>query len=396
MATDINVLLIKNGGDSMHFGSLLSIWGVNNWQTMVQLTVIGGGLAAYTVLRFQGEIEKKELEKLAEENKTIDIIKKSIANKDWSEEAEEEKAKINQEYEKLQCQKKVDEIEAANIAIEKIDFRLEYKGIPVPNKKALLLGFRKDKSPVWGYEVNYIIAGTTRMGKTRKLHSLLLNFLANHQGDVFIVDLKKTDYVCYDGINHVKCRVTELKDVAQAVFAFKEEYERRLKLIAEGYTDEKGIHRPYFDIEDYNEINPDKPLRNFMLLIDEFADISDCYTIKGTPTGCYAEIIELARKCGAIGGRIVMGTQRPSKDVIIGTLKNNCSLIGLTCLNETNSRIVIDTGGCEKLSRTEALGYVDTKLTKIYAYTISNKKILECTDRLKGIKIEPLNQTVPN
>ena len=124
-----------------------------------------------------------------------------------------------------------------------------------------------------------------------------------------------------------------------------------------------------------------------LLLIDEFADISDCYKDKnGKPIGVYADIIKLARKCGAMNMRIVMGTQRPSADVIIGTLKNNCSLIGLKLLNATNSKIVIDAEGCENLAPREALAYVDGELTKIFSYNLTNEMLLEYTDRLKGIK----------
>lgn len=371
--------------------------GVNmTWQTYLSFFTIGGGLIGYTALKTGHEMEKQKIEKMAEENKRIDTEKKYLANQTWSVEEEEKKVKIEKEYEDLKLQKKVDEIEAANIAIEKCDFKLQYKGIKPPNLRALLLGFRKDGTPVWGEETNYIVAGTTRRGKTRKLHVLLLNFLANRQGDVYIVDLKGIDYTLYDGINHIKCRITDLKHVSEAVFAFKAEYERRQQIIAEGYTDEYGIKRSYLDIEDYNMRNPKTPLKDFMLLIDEFADISDMHTKDGKPTGCYEVIIEMARKCAAMGGRIVMGTQRPDRNVIIGTLKNNCSLIGLGCLNETNSKIVIDVGGCEKLAKTEALAYVDTKLTKIFAYTISNKKLIEYTDKLKGIKIGPINEPVTN
>lgn len=390
---------------------LLGVSGFTTIQSYLAIGLIGGGFTAIGSLQFMKKRKEQYYENLAEENKRIEIErkhlnleqwtleeetenirlkklelkKKQLENASWNEKEAIESIRISKEHARLIEQKKQDEIDASNLSKEKPNVILTFQYLKVPNKKALLWGYTKDGHPLWGYEVNYIIAGTTRMGKTRKLHVLLLNFLKNRQGIVFIVDLKGTDYILYDGVPGVVCRVTAIDHVAEAVMGFEKEYNRRKEIINAGYIDKMGKHRPYLDIEDYNQLNPDKPLKDFMLLVDEFADISDVYsTQQGVPVGCYAKIIELARKCGAMGGRIVMGTQRPSRDVIIGTLKNNCNLIGLTCLNEINSKIVIDVGGCEKLAKTEALGYFDTKLKKIYAYQISNADLINNTDQLKN------------
>lgn len=365
----------------------LGLVGAQGIKTYLQLATIGGGFATITAMRFYDERKAKQLEKKHKQNQEIEIEKKAIANKDWSAEKEVAKVEIEQKHNDVMLNQKGKVVEAANLVNIKAD-KKEYKAIKVPNMKALLLGHDKDGEPIWGLETNYIFAGTTRRGKTRKMHVLLLNFLANKQGDVYLVDLKGTDYTLYDGIPAIKCRITSIENVMQAVKGFMAEYTRRQQLINDGYTDKNGVLRPYLDIEDYNTLNPDNPLKDFMLFVDEFADISDVYTKNERPIGCYAEIIEMARKCAAMGGRVVMGTQRPSKDVIIGTLKNNCNLIGMGCLNETNSRIVIDAPGCEDLAKTEALGYVDTKLTKIFAYDITNEKLIACTDKLKEVKKE--------
>lgn len=365
-----------------HAAYFLNSYGMPLGSCYASIIGLGGGWLFCMYHKFKKEAEESKEDELREKVQQVELKKRLLECEDWNIEAARESMIIKKEYEALQEQKRLEELEN-NKLIEVKAEKLNYKGIKVVNKKALLLGYDKNYEPVWGLETNYIIAGTTRQGKTRKLHALLLNFLANKQGVVYLIDLKGTDYILYDGIPNIMCRVTDINKVCEAVKAFREEYERRIEIIREGYIDSEGKKRPYLDIEDYNRLNPKKPLRDFMLLIDEFADISDRYTQKGVPIGCYAEIIEMARKCAAMGGRVVMGTQRPSRDVIIGTLKNNTALIGLACLNETNSKIVIDVAGCERLAKTEALGYIDTKLTKIFAYNIDNEYLIKYTDQLK-------------
>lgn len=378
------------------FGSityLLGLVGMTGIKAYLQLGLIGGGVIAINALKFMDAQEEQELEKMNKNNREIDIKLKALQNETIDFQAVAEQFRIEKEHAKVMLNQKEKVVEAAHMVTIKPNENIVYKGIKAPNMKSLLLGYRADGSPVWGTEVNYIIAGTTQQGKTRKMHVVLLNYLANRQGDVYIVDLKGTDYPMYEGIEAVKCRVSELKHVPEAVKAFKAEYERRKVIFNEGYTDKKGIHRTYLNVDDYNDRNPKNKLKQFMLFIDEFADISDSMTVREKPIGSYEEIIEMARKCGALGGRVFMGTQRPSKDVIIGVLKNNCNLIGLACLNEINSKIVLDVPGCEDLKKTEALAYVDKELTKIFAYNIENQNLLNCTDALKGIKIyDPMNK----
>lgn len=378
-------------GTLAYFLNLVGVVGVKAY---LQVAAIGGGVVLVSAMKYKDQLEEEKILDMKKKNEMIQIQRTALMNEGWSLEEEADNFRIEKEHSKVILNQKEKVVEAAHMVTIKPSQVIVYAAVKARHPKALLLGHRADGTPIWGLETNYIFAGTTRMGKTRKMHTLLLNFLANRQGDVYIVDLKGNDYAMYEGILAVKCRVTELEKVAEAVKGFKEEYERRKAILDAGYTDEQGIFRTYIDVEDYNNRNPKNQLKDFMLFIDEFADISDTYTVREKPIGCYKEIIEMARKCAALGGRVIMGTQRPSKDVIIGTLKNNCNLIGLACLNETNSKIVIDTAGCEDLKKTEALGYVDKELTKIFAYNLDDQKLLHCTDILKGLKsYDPMNST---
>ena len=313
--------------------------------------------------------------RLAEDNyKNMIEKKQEIEVNLFDEKIEEENKKIEKEYEDMQIEKKERELRNYKL-VENVSFsKLQYKGIKPDDPHQILLGYDCNDNPVWGTDTNYVIAGTTGCGKTRKVYTLLLNWLANRQGDVFIADLKGTDFKFFKYCRGIKVYIDDLENVKEPVEAFKQEYERRKEL----FNDNN-----YIDINDYNSKNECK-LKEFMLLIDEYADISDCYKDRnGKPIGVYADIIQLARKCRAFGGRIVLGTQRPSVDVICGTLKANCSIVGMKTINGLNSKIMIDTEGCERLSKREALTVIDGDLVKLFSYILTDEMLLSCISKLK-------------
>lgn len=251
---------------------------------------------------------------------------------------------------------------------------MDYKGLKPPTVKHLLIGHDFDYKALWMDAPNLLITGTTGSGKTTKFHVILNNFLANKQGTLYIANLKG-DYNFYKGKEGVVMVVDDLNDVKKLVAAYEEEYNRRVKLLGETYK----------DVDDYNKRNPEGDiLKPMMLVIDEYADISDVYTDKSKrPIGVYADIIRLARKHRYLMGKMLLGTQRASVDVIIGTLKNSFSIIGMTCLNKRNSEISIDQGGCENLKEREALGYLNNELTHIFSYRLTDVQLLSNIKKLK-------------
>lgn len=326
------------------------------------------GASCYSAYRTtKSRLAEDKYKNMAEKKKDIEINL-------FDEDREVKNKQLEKEYEDMQIEKKERELRNYNL-VENISLsKLAYKGIKVNNQHQLLLGYDCNDNPVWGMDTNYVIAGTTGCGKTRKVYTLLLNWLANRQGDVFIGDLKGTDFKFFKDCKGVKVYVDDLVNIKEPVEAFKKEYEYRRELF-----NEKG----YIDIDDYNSKN-DVKMKEFMLLIDEYADISDCYKDRnGKPIGVYADIIQLARKCRAFGGRIVLGTQRPSVDVICGTLKANCSIVGMKTINGLNSKIMIDTEGCERLSKREALTVIDGDLVKLFSYLLTDEMLLRCISKLK-------------
>lgn len=341
---------------------------------IISLTGIASIGVAAAKMQFDSIREQEKNEKIAKEFEKMDLKKKKIDTDLFNEDQYKTNETIKKDYEQMQVDRKDKELKDYKI-VETNAMKLDYKGIKVDNYKQLLLGYNIDSNPNLGLETNYIITGTTRCGKTRKNHVLLLNYLANKQGIVWIGDLKMTDFKLLKSKKNVMGYVNNIENVKEIVAGFETEFIRRQEIIDEG---------DYIDIDDYNRQNQDNQMRSFMLYIEEFANLSDIYRDKnGKPIGVYADIIRLARTVGYCGGRIILTTQRASVDVIIGTLKNNCSLIGMKCLNETNSKISIDSEGCERLKKSEALTVIDGNLTKIFSYNITDEMLREFTSKLK-------------
>lgn len=338
-----------------------------------QLVAMGGLTAAAVGIKSYSGISNMMQQYKVDQYAKFKDKKQQLEIDSYDEHLEKEKKQIEHDLELIRLASKEREIKEHRLIEATVD-KVMYKGIKPQNKQDLLLGYNADYLPVWGSDTNYIIAGCTGAGKTRFLYALLLNYLANRQGICYIADLKGIDFKLFNGCKGVACYVDELQDVFQVIVAFQAEYEARKELFqADGYI----------DINDYNTHNPDKQLKQFLLLIDEFADIADVYSKNKKPIGAYAILIEMARKCRAYGGRIILGTQRPSADVIIGTLKANCSLIGLKTKNELNSKIIIDESGCERLAKGEALTYINGDMIKLFSYWISDQGLKRCTDKLK-------------
>ena len=146
----------------------------------------------------------------------------------------------------------------------------------------------------------------------------------------------------YNGIPHLLTPViTEPKKAIKAMNFIVEEMERRMALFSS-----VGARK----IEDYNEKIVEKGLLRvklpyIMVIVDEFADLM--LSVGKELEASIKRITAVARFCGI---HLVLATQRPSSDVITGTIKSNIpTQIAFAVSNALNSRIIIDTTGAEKL-----------------------------------------------
>ncbi len=189
-----------------------------------------------------------------------------------------------------------------------------------------------------------IIAGATGMGKSVCINSIIISILYKARPEdvkLILIDPKKVEFNLYKDMPHLYCPiVSEPKKAAGALASAVAEMERRFELI-----EEVGVR----DITSYNiatESDPYKEhLPHMVIIIDELADL-----MMTAPDEVETAICRLAQKARAAGIHIIIGTQRPSVDVITGLIKANIpSRIACTVASQVDSRTIIDIAGAEKL-----------------------------------------------
>jgi S-DNA-T family DNA segregation ATPase FtsK/SpoIIIE len=202
-----------------------------------------------------------------------------------------------------------------------------------------------------------LIAGATGTGKSVTMNSLIASILYKatpEEVKLILIDPKRLEFSIYDGIPHLMSPVVRDPKKAEAVLltAIKEMDGRYHKL---GLLGVRNIEQYNNQVEKIlnsqkGKITPEqenelKPLPYIVIIIDELAELM--MIGKQEVEYCIARLAQLAR---AVGIHLVLATQRPSIDVITGTIKNNFSCrIAFRVPTKVDSRIIIDTRGAEQL-----------------------------------------------
>lgn len=189
-----------------------------------------------------------------------------------------------------------------------------------------------------------LVAGTTGSGKSVCLNSMIVSILYNATPDevkLVMIDPKMVEFSMYNGIAHLEVPVvSNPRKAAGALSWAAAEMDRRYSMLAE-----YGVR----DIKAFNALCETKPelkkMHQIVIFIDELADL-----MMVSPKEVEDSIIRLAQKARAAGIHLVIATQRPSVDVITGLIKANIpSRIALSVSSSTDSRVIIDAVGAEKL-----------------------------------------------
>ena len=190
-----------------------------------------------------------------------------------------------------------------------------------------------------------MIAGATGSGKSVCINSILISLLykaSHHDLKLLLIDPKMVELAPYNGIPHLLSPV--ITDVKAATAALKwavNEMERRYELFA---------HSGVRNIERYNEMVMES--RRFSLkmpyivvVIDELADL-----MMMAPADVEVSISRITQKARACGIHLIIATQRPSVDVITGTIKANIpTRIAFAVSSQVDSRTILDTVGADRL-----------------------------------------------
>lgn len=188
-----------------------------------------------------------------------------------------------------------------------------------------------------------LIAGATGSGKSVCINSMISSILFKakpHEVRFLMIDPKVVELACYNGIPHLLAPViNQPKKAAAALKWATGEMEKRYGIFAKS-----GVR----DITRYNEWATSagkEKLPLIVIIIDELADL-----MMVARADVEDAICRLAQMARAAGMHLVIGTQRPSTDVITGLIKANIpSRISFAVSSAVDSRVILDIGGAEKL-----------------------------------------------
>lgn len=190
-----------------------------------------------------------------------------------------------------------------------------------------------------------MIAGATGSGKSVCINSILISLLykaSHHDLKLLLIDPKMVELAPYNGIPHLLSPV--ITDVKAATAALKwavNEMERRYELFA---------HSAVRNIERYNEMVMESrrfslKMPYILVVIDELADL-----MMMAPADVEVSISRITQKARACGIHLIIATQRPSVDVITGTIKANIpTRIAFAVSSQVDSRTILDSVGADRL-----------------------------------------------
>ena len=189
-----------------------------------------------------------------------------------------------------------------------------------------------------------LIAGATGSGKSVFVTCLILSLLYRTSPDdvkLIMIDPKVVELGVYNGIPHLMIPVvTDPRKAAGALAWAVQEMLGRYQAFSERKVKDLAGYNAYID-----RVGDGEKLPRIVIIIDELADL-----MMAAPKEVQDAICRLAQMARAAGMHLVVATQRPTVDVITGLIKSNIpSRIAFRVASQTDSRVILDTNGAEKL-----------------------------------------------
>jgi S-DNA-T family DNA segregation ATPase FtsK/SpoIIIE len=235
-----------------------------------------------------------------------------------------------------------------------------------------------------------LIAGATGSGKSVCINSLLACLLVQHTPadlQLVLIDPKRVELVNFDNIPHLIAPVVvDLERVVGVLQWATREMDRRYKLFAEAGARNIAVYNQ----QAAEAGSPKLPYQ--LLVIDELADL-----MMISPDEVERLICRLAQMARATGIHLVIATQRPSVDVVTGLIKANFpARISFAVTSQVDSRVILDTGGAERLlGRGDMLWMApdSSKLQRLQGCFVSDRELDRLVRYWKGMGPPPDRQS---
>ena len=221
-----------------------------------------------------------------------------------------------------------------------------------------------------------LIAGTTGSGKSVCINTIILSMLYRHTPEkckFILIDPKMLELSTYEGVPHLLCPViTEAKKAASVLGWVVKEMESRYRLMTK-----EGVR----NIDSYNTKHK-LPMPYIVVVVDE---MSDLMLVAGKEIENYIQ--KLSQMARAAGIHIIMATQRPSVDVITGTIKANFpTRISFQVTSKIDSRTILGEQGAEQLLGKGDMLYMSSanRIVRIHAPFVSDNEIEKINNFLRS------------
>jgi S-DNA-T family DNA segregation ATPase FtsK/SpoIIIE len=242
------------------------------------------------------------------------------------------------------------------------------------------LGKGIDGNPVWtdlAKMPHVLVAGTTGSGKSACVNGILSSILMQaspNEVRLVLVDPKQVELNHYENVPHLLTPVVTSPRLAANVLSnLIGEMETRYGIMSEARCRNLG------ELNRHRTKAGEPPLPHILCVIDELADL-----MMVAPAEVEDSIIRLAQKSRATGIHLVLATQRPSTDIITGTIKVNIpARIAFAVSSQTDSRVILDQGGAEALlGQGDMLfrGAGSSKLQRVQGAFITEEEIARITN----------------
>ena len=264
-----------------------------------------------------------------------------------------------------------------NVFLSEILYNEDFKKKEI--KLPIALGKNISGNPIVGDLTSMphlLIAGTTGSGKSVCINTIILSILYRHTPEkckFILIDPKMLELSTYEGIPHLLCPViTEAKKAASVLGWVVKEMESRYRLMTkegvrniDGYNSKHKLSMPYI-----------------VVVVDE---MSDLMLVAGKEIENYIQ--KLSQMARAAGIHIIMATQRPSVDVITGTIKANFpTRISFQVTSKIDSRTILGEQGAEQLLGKGDMLYMSSanRIIRIHAPFVSDDEIEKINNFLRS------------